>query len=139
MNNNRLSSNVPSSLFQPLSQDLYGSLTDAPTPVSATATATATATGTATGTATATATLAHPLHTLRKDRQNLNLLTDFESLPAGGAEPAYYVERSTIELNIEIENNYNLLLKKVREFLSKPSNFEVYPNGKIFIKSEQKF
>lgn len=35
--------------------------------------------------------------------------------------------------------NYNLLVKKVKNLLSKTSNFEVYPDGKIFIKSENKF
>lgn len=37
------------------------------------------------------------------------------------------------------EENYNLLVEKVRKLLSKPSNFEAYPDGKIFIKSEKKF
>jgi hypothetical protein len=49
------------------------------------------------------------------------------------------LELRTEELNIEKENNYNLLLKKVRDLLNKPSNYEVYPNGKIFIKSEKVF
>jgi hypothetical protein len=48
---------------------------------------------------------------------------------------------SGLELDTEKENslNYNLLLEKVTDFLGKPSNFEVYPDGKIFIKSSQKF
>ena len=45
----------------------------------------------------------------------------------------------TVELNTEKKLNYNLLLENVKDLLSKPSNFEVYPDGKIFIKSEQKF
>jgi hypothetical protein len=44
---------------------------------------------------------------------------------------------STVKLNTE--KNSNLLLEKVKDLLSRPSNFELYPDGKIFIKSEQKF
>ena len=48
-------------------------------------------------------------------------------------------ELRTVELNTEKKLNYKLLLEKVKNILNKPSNFEVYPDGKIFIKSEQKF
>lgn len=45
---------------------------------------------------------------------------------------------STILPASEENLNYNLLLEKVKKLLSKPSNFEVYPDVKIFIKSEKK-
>jgi hypothetical protein len=48
-------------------------------------------------------------------------------------------ELRTVEINTEKNLNYNLLLEKIKDLLSRPSNFEVYPDGKIFIKSEQKF
>jgi len=50
-----------------------------------------------------------------------------------------YCELNSEKLQTEKILNYNLLLKKVKYLLSKPSNFEVYPDGKIFIKSQQKF
>ena len=31
------------------------------------------------------------------------------------------------------------LQEKIKDLLNRPSNFEIYPDGKIFIKSEQKF
>jgi hypothetical protein len=39
-------------------------------------------------------------------------------------------------LNKEKYLKDNLLDKKVKILLNKPSNFELHPNGKIFIKSE---
>lgn len=45
---------------------------------------------------------------------------------------------STILPASEENLNYNLLLEKVKNLLSKPSNFEVYPDVKILIKSEKK-
>lgn len=44
-----------------------------------------------------------------------------------------------VEPNLDTNSNYNLILKKVKDLLNKPSNFEIYPDGKVFIKSEQKF
>ena len=46
-------------------------------------------------------------------------------------------ELQTVEINTEKNLNYNLLLEKTKDLLSRPSNFEVHPDGKIFIKSEK--
>ena len=48
-------------------------------------------------------------------------------------------ELRTVDLNKDKKLNYNLLLEKVKNILNKPSNFKVYPDGKVFIESEQKF
>lgn len=48
---------------------------------------------------------------------------------------------STKNKNFNKENDLkdNLWDKKVIEFLSKPSNFEIHPDGKILIKSENTY
>lgn len=35
--------------------------------------------------------------------------------------------------------DYSLIINKIKNLLKQPSNFEIYPDGKIFIKSELKF
>ena len=59
---------------------------------------------------------------------------------------ASYMNNNRLSSNIKILNsnsenflNYNLLNEKIKIILNKPSNFEIWPDGKIFIKSEQKF
>ena len=59
---------------------------------------------------------------------------------------ASYMNNNRLSSNIKILNsnsenflNYNLLNEKIKIILNKPSNFEILPDGKIFIKSEQKF
>lgn len=50
-----------------------------------------------------------------------------------------------VELPVQIKPdtdntlNHKLLQKKIKNLLNKPSNFEIFPDGKILIKSEQKF
>src|ERR1700750_1134500 len=52
---------------------------------------------------------------------------------------------SMVPLKVSDDNGYAvshkdiILLEKINSLLSRPSNFEVTSNGKIFIKSEQKF
>lgn len=53
------------------------------------------------------------------------------------AESQAQVETNSAERENNL--NYNLILKKVKDLLNKPSNFEIYSDGKIFIKSKQKF
>lgn len=51
-------------------------------------------------------------------------------------------EIPTTTLNLEKtlqSRTRELILDKVKNLLNQPSNFEIYPDGKIYIKSEQKF
>lgn len=42
-------------------------------------------------------------------------------------------------LLLKVENENKILLERINTLLSKPSNFEITSNGKIFIRSEKKF
>jgi hypothetical protein len=80
--------------------------------------------------------------------QNLIILLNFNFSPSCLAPKG---RGALVEFNIEKGNNlnYNLLLEKIKDLLSKPLTrlpcfsreeaLEVYPDGNIFIKSEQKF